>query len=475
MVPPAEKVSEKKDTPVYQHVGLGYLAAVLQKNNIAIDIINSKLERLNFAQTLKRIIDCRPDIIGFSAMTHEIEMAAKLAASSKEYLPKVFTVVGGVHVTALPIETLKQYFYFDAAVTGEGEYSFLDLVNNLEQKNFDFSQLKGVVYRDGQKINFAKPAEKINDLDTLPFPAWHLFPQACEYIILTARGCPFSCIFCMQASGRVVRKRSEKNVVQEIEHVLSQKPPKWFRFHDETFTLDKKRVFAICNEIIQSGLNKKIRWSATTRVDSIDKETLLKMKEAGCKHIEFGIESGDQKMLDSMQKRITLQQAINAIELAKNLGFHTEGAFILGHPHETLQSAYRTICFGAKLNPDLIQLGIMVPYPGTEVARLAARGEGGYKVISHNWSDYNKQLGRALELENLSRTDLEKLQLLGYLKLFIFNNRFSDLLRFLWNYKREGLSFLRNYFKKHKNKSSSKMSLLLMFKLLVNKSEDLVF
>lgn len=472
VLPPAEYLAEKKDTPKYQHIGLGYLASMLETKGFWVKIIDVKLERMKFKNTLEAIKSIRPDILGITAMTHEINIAAEIAKAAKSLLPKIFTVIGGVHLTALPVETLRAYGHFDIGIVGEGEYSFCDIAVSINDKKYDFSHIRGVVYRNGSDILLSQTAEKVENLDSLPFPAWHLFPMATEYIIITSRGCPYSCIFCMQASGHKIRKRSIGNIVGEIEKVLAERSPERFLFYDETFTLDRTRVFEICDSIIKMNMPRQMRWSVTTRVDCVDKDLLMKMKEAGCDHIEFGIESGDQEVLDRINKRITLKDAEYAVSIAKELGFHTEGAFILGHPNETLKTAYKTICFAAKLNPHIVQLGIMVPYPGTAVAQMAREGKGGYKIISDNWSDYNKQLGNALELEELNRSDLERLQLIGYVKLFIYNRRFMDFLKFIWDYKREMLSFIKNHFKRGKVYKRSKVDIFCMVRMIFNRSPE---
>lgn len=470
VLPPAENVSEKKDTPTHQHVGLGYLASVLEKNGISVKIIDAKLDRMSFNDTVKAISSSGANVLGFTAMTHEINTAGKLAKRIKEEAPKTIIVIGGVHVTALPVETLKAYEAFDLGVLGEGEISFVELLRRIEKNNFDFSGIKGIVYRKDKEILLSHPAERIKDLDTLPFPAWHLFPNATEYIIITTRGCPFSCVFCMQAMGRQPRKRSALNVVEEMEKVILERKPRRFLFFDETFTLDKKHVYDICDLLIKKGISRVISWSATTRVDNIDRDILLKMKEAGCDHIEFGVESGNKDVLKRIRKGITLEQAERAVRLAKDLGLHNEIGFIIGHPNETLQTAYETLSFASKLNADIVQLGIMVPYPGTEVALMAREGRGGYNVISDNWSEYNKQLGNALEMENLSRKDLERLQLIGYLKLFVYNRRYLDLLRFIFNFRREMFAFLKNHFRKDKKSKPSRIGFTLMLRMIFSRS-----
>lgn len=470
VLPPAREVLEKKDTPQYQHIGLAYIAAMLKKNGLEVKVVDAKLDRLNFAQTIELIKTLKPDILGISAMTHEIDMAARLSEALKPLLPKAFIVIGGVHVTAMPEETLDECPSFDAGIIGESEYTLLELINRLKDKDYDLSSIKGIVYRKGTEILLSEPADRIEDINKLPFPAWHQFPNASRYIIITSRGCPFSCVFCMQVSGHKMRKRSAENVIEEMGRVLAEKEPERFLFYDETFTLEKERIYAICDLMIKKGISKRVPWSATTRVDSVDKDILLKMKEAGCDHIEFGVESGDQEILDIIKKRITLKQAGYALGLAKDLGFHTEGAFILGHPNETLSTAYKTIYFAAKLNPDIAQIGIMVPYPGTEVFEMAKKGENGYKILSRRWSDYNKQLGNALELDSLSRSDLEKLQLIGYLKLFVMNRRFIGLFKFIFNYRREASSFIRNYLRKDKKQINSNITIKTMLTMLFSNS-----
>lgn len=472
---PSGQIRESKDTPDYQHVGLGYIAAVLESKGYNVRVIDAKLERMSFDKTLQAINGFKPDILGVTAMTHEINQAARMAGEAKGALPGLFTAIGGVHVTALPAETLEKYNSFDIGIIGEGEYSFLEAVDLLKIGGHDFSRVKGIVYRKDSEIFLSPAKEMIEDLDALPYPAWHQFPRANVYNIITSRGCPFSCIFCMQAMGHRVRRRSADNIVGEIDRVLKEREPKFFHFRDETFTFNKAGVYEVCDHIIKSGLGKRIKWSATTRVNSIDRDMLLKIKEAGCRHIEFGVESGDQEILERIKKGITLKEAERATSLAKELGFHTEAAFILGHPGETLETAYKTVHFAAKLNPAVVQLGIMVPYPGTEVARMACRQEGGYRIISDNWSDYNKQLGNALEMKGLSRSDMERMQLVGYLKLFVFNKRVKDFLKFLWNYKRETISFLKNHLRRSKERRRSKTNLkiLSMLKMIFSSSNTL--
>lgn len=466
--PPAKTVIEQKDIPDYQHIGLGYLSSYLENSGVEVKVIDAKLERLTLDDVIEMTLHEEPDVIGLTAMTHEIDRANEIAVSIRNRINEALFVIGGVHVTALPRETLSAYNVFDVGIIGEGELTLQKLVDMLAQRKRDFSTIDGIVYRKGTGIILNKEQSWIQDLDSLPFPAWRHFPKATVYRIITARGCPFPCVFCMRASGKTQRVRSPENVVSEIEHVIKVKKPEKFMFSDETFTLNKNHVNRICDLLIEKKLHKEIKWGSTTRVDVISFELLDKMKSAGCYEIQFGVESGNEQVLRAIRKNIHMDQASKAINLAKKVGLHTEAAFILGHPNETFDTAYDTINFAAQLNPDILQLGIMVPYPGTEVAKMAERGEGGYKILSNDWSDYNKQLGNALELEGISRSDLERLQLIGYLKLFFYNRRFKDFLKFVWDYKMEMFSFLRNHFKKTKIHQRKELNLFSMLRMIVS-------
>jgi len=471
--PPAKRISEKKDIPRYQHVGMGYLVSSVEKAGYVVKAIDAKLDHLGVKGVLKMIKDYSPDILGITAMTHEVEMASVIARDYKKINPCVKVVLGGVHITALPEDTLKRYSSIDIGIIGEGEHTFPLVIKAFEKNKEVFCSISGVVFRNENGMIKCNDIEWIQNLDSLSRPGWKHFKNAKDYIIITSRGCPYSCIFCMQASGKVVRKRSAENIVEEIEKVIEERAPEKFLFYDETFTLDKQRVHAICDLLIRKGLNKKIKWSTTTRVDAVDRNVLSKMKEAGCNHIEFGVESGNEEMLKRIKKGISRKQAERAVSLAKELNFHTEGAFILGLPHENMESALETIDFAAKLNPDIVQLGIMVPYPGTEVRSMALRQEGGYKLLSNDWAEYNKQLGNALETDTLSRADLERLQLIGYLRLFMYNRRYWDFIKFIFNFKREMLSYLRNIYRKRKETGKSRVSFFKVMQLVFSKSNNL--
>jgi radical SAM superfamily enzyme YgiQ (UPF0313 family) len=404
-------------------------------------------------------------------MIHEINVVANLVKKCREIRKNAYIIIGGVHISALPKETLKMIPDADFGVIGEGERTIVNLIDSIDN-NGDFSEINGLAYRKGNGDIVWSYSNRITDLDSLPSPNWKHFGRVKVYNIIATRGCPYGCVFCMQAMGRKVRKRSISNIVCEIEDAIKGLSPEQFIFYDETFTVDKQFVHILCDEIIKRGLHKKMKWVAMTRADTIDDLTIKKMKDAGLDYIEFGVESGNDNTLKKIRKGITKKDAYLAVNLAKKYNIKVGCDFILGHPDETLETALDTVKFAAELNPDIINLGIMVPYPGTEVRKKALLGEWGYRIISDDWSDYNKEIGNALELEDLCRLDLEKLQLLGYLRLFLANRRYWDFIKFVISYRKEALGYIKNIIcKDRKRQKPGQLKILDMIRIILEKNK----
>ncbi len=428
--PPSEKGKYEHEHFVIPKNGIGYIAAYLEKNGIDCSILDAKFEGLNFEQVIKRLTEEKPDIVGISAMTSEIESGARVAAKVKRILPRSKTVIGGAHAISIPNETLKEFSQFDFLVTGEGEITFLELVKAIAEDK-DLGHVKGILFRRDGEIKTNPPRPWIDDLDQLPFPAWHKYPQKSPfYYVLSTRGCPHQCAFCMTILGKKQRKRSPENVVDELEWLWNTYKVDQMIFLDETFTLDRKRTDQLLGMIIDRGLDRKMKWVAQTRVDRVDEAICRRMKESGCYKIEFGVESGNQKILEIIKKGITLRQVEEAVRSAKRAGLQVGCSFILGHPYETRETAQDTINFIVRLNPDIISIGIMVPHPGTRVYEMAQRGEGNYRLIAAHWSEYVKFGGGGLELKDLPRHELEKLQVKAYLNFYLKNYRFFDLISY---------------------------------------------
>ena len=428
--PPSEKGQYEHEHLSIPKIGLCYIASFLEREGIPCFLIDAKFEGLSFEETIGRLEKLNPDILGISAMTPEINSAARVAAELKSRIPGVTTVIGGAHAISIPEGTLEEFPQFDILVNGEGELTLLELSRTLENGG-SLEGVKGILYRENGTIRTTPPREYIEDLDSLPMPAWDRFEKRPPfYYILSCRGCPFNCAFCMTILGKKQRQRSPENVVDEIQWLADNRGMTDMTFLDGTFTLHRERTNRLLDLLIERGLHRRVRWIAQTRVDRVDEDLFVKMKEAGCYKIEFGVESGNEKILKIIKKRISLEQVEEAVRLAKKASLQTACSFILGHPYETRETLKDTIDFITKLNPHSVSVGIMVPHPGTVVYEMAKAGEGGYRLTSTDWNDYVKFGGGGLEFENLSRKELEKYQAKAYLSLYLKNYRFFDFMAY---------------------------------------------
>jgi tRNA A37 methylthiotransferase MiaB len=292
-----------------------------------------------------------------------------------------------------------------------------------------------LVLRDQSNISvLTKPRPRILDQDSIPTPAWDLLPAAEEYYIHTVRGCPFNCVFCMNPNGKVARKRSIQNTVGEMEWLISKFGAKRISFGDELFSVDMKRTAELMDLMIEHKIGERVKWDVQTHVAYVNDELLAKMKAANIDKLEMGVETGDDAALKRMGKSTNAEMILNSFFLARKHKIKTGSFLLLGQPNETHQSIWRTIKFAIKINPTEPIFGTMVPYPGTEVAKLAAKGEAGFKLISTNWDEYNKQFNGSLEFTNISRRALEWYQIIGYVIVFVANFRLIDFLRFFTTY-----------------------------------------
>lgn len=436
--PPVIQVLEPwYDTPDFGRTALAYLAAYLnQFPEFESYIIDAKLERLTFTQVVQRIQSIQPEIVGFTAYTNEIKPAAYQALKIKEINPDLICIIGGVHLTAIPKETMMEFPVFDIGVVGEGEITFYELCKNFYYKENNLSQINGLIYRSSNELKQTPPRERILDQDSIPYPAWELMPPAKTYFVQSIRGCPFNCLFCMNPNGRVARKRSVENVMGELLEIIKKFKPERISFGDELFSVDMPRTKKLLDEMIKHNIGEKVSWDVQTHVHYVDAEMFGKFKKAKVTRVELGIETGDEDALRKMGKGTKLETILKACEAAKTAQVPIGTFFLFGQPNETIESLQKTVDFAVKINPDLPMFGLMTPYPGTEVAKMAANHEGGYRLLSTDWDEYNKQIGGAMTFANLSRRQIEWYQTKAYLKVYLLNRRYIDFAKFVWEYRK---------------------------------------
>jgi len=446
--PPWKIVEPWYDAPRFPRQAIGYLAGYLRQfDGFEVRVIDAKLERIGFEEVVRRCHTLAADVVGLTAFTNEIKPAAHLARLIKQALPLTTTVIGGVHVTALPVATLQEFPSFDIGCHGEGEVTFHELCVAL-RSGTALAGLPGLVYRQGDRVVLSPERLRSVDLDAIPFPAYDLFPKFSEIFLMSQRGCPFRCSFCMNPNGRVPRQRSIANTIAEISLTLEKYRPRRYFFGDELFTVDMDRTHILLDEMIRIGFPKRSEFWIETHVNFVNYDMYRHLKLAGCYECGLGIETGDEAKLQTMGKGTNLAMIQQAFHDARRAKLPIQSLFILGHPHETETSIRRTIDFAARLNPNTPILGVMVPYPGTEIARLAAKGEGGYRLTTDDWDEFNKQIGGALEFAGLTRQQIEWLQLTGYFKVFLKNRRFLALVLFAWKYRTAGLRLVAKLFRK---------------------------
>lgn len=355
-------------------LGLAYLASVLGDEH-QIKIIDGGALPITINDIGKEVESWRPDLVGVSTLTPTFYRAVATCKVVKEINPKIITVLGGPHPTACPEESIKND-YVDIVVVGEGEKTFKELVEVIKS-NGDISTVRGIHHKKRGHFSMTLPQERILNLDTLPFPARHLlnmkiyrpavlhFKKAPVFSIMCGRGCPYKCTFCSCAKvfrGKVTM-RSPENVISEIKFLIETYGAKEIMIWDDTFGLYKRWVNIFCESIKPL----KITWSAWMRVDLVDKELLERMAESGCWHISYGVESGNQKVLDTIKKGFTIQQIKDAFRRTHEAGMEARGTFILGLPNDTWETMMDTINIAIEIDADYAQFQLLTPYPGTEL------------------------------------------------------------------------------------------------------------
>jgi radical SAM superfamily enzyme YgiQ (UPF0313 family) len=371
-------------------LGVSYVAAAFEAAGADVRIFDYIVSQYT-PDKLKKMLDrYKPDVVGATSVTLNFKSAAEIVRTAKKHNPSMITMMGGPHVSFDAVNVLQSYPEIDMIVIGEGEETIKALMS-INMDTGRWKDVKGIAFRKDDEVVFTKPRELIADLDTIPLPARHLLPlsryQALGFpvSVITSRGCPYPCIFCQgrRMVGKKVRHRSPTLVVDEIEHILSYGITR-INVADDLFTANKERVKKVCEEIQRRGL--KFGWSAFSRVDTIDKETLEIMRDTGCDSVGLGIESGNQEMLDRIQKKITLDEARRAVKICKEVGILVQAYFIVGLPGESPQSLRETKEFAESLK---VPFGyhLLSPFPGTTVRERV--DEYDLEILTDDWDQYD--------------------------------------------------------------------------------------
>jgi len=373
-----DNIKYARFVPHFPPTGLAYIAAVLEKNGYRVIIEDQHASKISNENLLEHIRREEPQVVGFSCLTPAISNVKILTDQIRGFGKNIKIILGNLHSTLFAHQLLAEGIA-DIIVRGEGEVSMLEVVRAVDQKE-GLGNIQGISFRDSQEIYHNPDRELVKDLDSLPYPAWHLFDLR-QYInsplvgvdkeailpILASRGCTYRCTVCSSDKifGRF-RLRAIEKVIDEMEFLSAKFKVDNFSFCDAFFPSSIEYGLRFCDELIRRGLHKRIKWITETRVDKVNLDLLKKMKEAGLKMILYGFEVGAQKILDVLQKNTTLTQAKKAMEYTKKTGVLSIGQFMLGVPGETIKDCKMTIAFAKQLNPEIAFFNIVVPYPGSK-------------------------------------------------------------------------------------------------------------
>ena len=414
-------------------LGIAYVAAALRKAKFDVEIFDPSFDGKQYA--IDRIKKADYDIIGFSCFTMNYNVSKELSALAKKVNKNVLRVFGGPHVIVVPEESINDS-EVDVVCLGEGETTFVELARALKTGK-PLESVSGIWFKKGGKIVKNPVRTMICELDELMFPARDLL-QMDKYLnaklgraawavkqpsttVMVGRGCPFNCTYCSTKLifGKGVRLRSPKNVVDEIEQLIKDYSIRGIAFIDDTFTINKKVVEAICEELIRRKID--IEWACNSRIDTISPELLKIMKKAGCTYITFGVESGNQEVLDKfIKKGIKLEKVKDVFKWTKKAGIKTGAYFLLGIPGETLENMQETIDFAIKVNPDVVNFNMVRPLPKTEMYELAEKFG---KITAKGRDDFNFDAKPIFESKDWTSEQVEDMYHKAY-RAFYFRPSF---------------------------------------------------
>jgi anaerobic magnesium-protoporphyrin IX monomethyl ester cyclase len=422
----------KLDTPNHP-LGILYIAAILERHGYVVTVIDPDFDA-SADSVAKTVVRTKPDFVGFGATTPQITQAIETAKIIKRLVPKIPILFGGVHPTILSKKTLKEKCV-DYVIIGEGEITTLELCNALAAQA-SIKDVRGIGYKKGTKMILNKPRELVQNLDSLPFPARHLLPSRFYFApprirgvwtkatatVMASRGCPYRCIYCSShlMFGRKVRFRSVENVIQEIEELRQQFKIDSVWFADDTFTANPQWVMDFCRALKRLGW-MDFKWACQARVNTVSYELLKEMREAGCRQLDFGVESGSPRVLSILKKDITPGKVVEAFDTAKKAGLLRFASFMIGIPGETEEDLKLTETLAIKIKPDYADFLFTVPYPGTELYCLAEQHGGTENLDDYeNWI-LGKQTDRPILHTTISERELIRWRSRLHNRFFVTN------------------------------------------------------
>lgn len=438
-------------------LGLGYIAAILEREGHNVVIIDMNATQTDKYDLLNEIKNFSPQLLGFSVLTHIFPYTIDIVKFLKENYNNAEIIVGGQHVELYP-ESVLQIKSIDYAVRGEGEDTIKEFIqtyaqiksNKIESDSDKYlEKIPGLIFRNNKNEVIINPSRKlIKDLDSIPFPSRHLFnpelyktfftnKQINSGSIIASRGCPFNCSYCAERFSNY-RTRSVENILEELKEMYYKYKIRDIYFNDGTFVVNKKRIMNLCKKIIQENI--KFTFNIRTRIDTMDEDLLKILKEAGCNRINYGLESGDEEILKRLNKNTSIKQIIKIIKLTKKYGITTWGFFLIGNPGETKETIEKTISLAKFLDLDFVQFSRLNVFPGCDLYKDFVEQTGNDIWLHYSMGEiYEKDI--LLPNSNFTVKELNNYVLKAYRKFYFRPkyilkqlrtiNSFSQLFKFI--------------------------------------------
>ena len=416
-----------KSGGTYPPLNLALLGAIAEKQGHQVEIIDAEIAKMSKATLVDTVMDRGADLIGLTGMSPFFHLSKDVASLLKEKGEKARICIGGQHVTILEEKVFDEVF--DYGFIGDGEESWSKFLNAISE-NKSLDTVPGLMYRSNGKVMKNEKASSDKDLDIYPRPAYHLLDMG-KYIlgtlkgrlnfttVETIRGCPWKCIFCAsdELGTTTITKRSIKSVVDQIESVVNLYGVRHFMIIDDVLTLHRSRTVELCNEIIDRKLN--ITFEGSTRANLLDDELVSLMKKAGLLRLSFGLETVDEDMRKTMNKKVPLDAYREANAMLNKHDIEALNSVMIGLPGESIENVRKTLDFLRKAK-DVKQanFAIAVPYPGTEFYKMAVNGENGMKLITEDFSEYRRYGSAVTSVNGLTPDDLIRLQNEGFVSVY---------------------------------------------------------
>jgi len=436
IIPSQYNVYGKNTPALYPPMGILSLASVLRGAGHDIQVIDMDVDMMG-AEELNQVINSfSPKFVGITSTTPTFDAALEICSTIKESHPDLFILMGGIHATVDPEKTL-EHKCIDAICIGEGEHTVAELVKALETGK-DLKHIPGLGLRVDNEFLFTKARDLESDLSSFPFPAFDLIdlskytpPYAHQLPvapIMSSRGCPGRCTYCCskQIFGRRFRARTVENIVAEIEELVSKYKVKEIHFLDDNLTTSKKRLLKLCSMLKEKNFDVNYQIPTGIRADTTTPEVLDALKSINLLNIGFGVESGNQTVLNNIKKDVTKDRVREAMKLTKEYDFETFAFFIIGLPGDTPETIKETIDFAIELDPDFAKFVILKPYPGSEIhTQLSQAG----LMDSYDYKNYGVYTHPVHHLPDLSADEIVKWQGRAFRRFYLRPSKIIQHLR----------------------------------------------